>query len=62
MTEPFWQRLIETSPGRSPFTLRAGHTEPPPNRDSCPASRPARLDRGLVDAIPTCRPASPALP
>jgi hypothetical protein len=62
MTEPLWQHVIETSPWRSPFTLRAGHAEPSPNRGSYPATRPPRLDRGLVDAIPTRSPASRALP
>ena len=62
MTERLWLCVIETSPWRSSFTLRAGHAEPPPNRDSYPATRPARLDRGLGDAIPTRSLASPALP
>jgi hypothetical protein len=62
MTERSWQHVIETSPWRSPFTLRARHAEPPPNRGSYPARRPTWLDRGLVDAIPTRSPASRALP
>lgn len=62
MTEPLWQRVNEASPWRSSFTLRAGHAEPPSNRDAYPAGRPTRLDRGLLDAIPTRLLASPALP
>jgi len=62
MTDCLWQRVNETSPGRSSFTLRARSAGPPPKRDSYPATKPSRLEPSLLDAIPTRILDSTALP